>query len=277
MRIRLVDAFTDRPFAGNPAGVLLLDSRSGFPDDAWLQNVAMEMNQAETAFLHPLPDGGDGEADWALRWFTPVTEVNLCGHATLAAAHVLHATGAHRGPVRFASRSGVLTAVPSEDGWITLDFPTAPLTPAKAPEGLAEALGAEPLTVLDTGPDLGDLLVEVADERTLRGLTPAFGALARCSERGVIATCRPDDPAAGYDFVSRGFFPRVGIDEDPVTGSAHTALAPFWSGRLGPTTLTGLQASARSGLVRTELRGDRTLLTGRAVTVVEGDLLAPPR
>ncbi|MET8579040.1 PhzF family phenazine biosynthesis protein [Streptomyces sp. NPDC005012] len=278
MRIRLVDAFTDRPFAGNPAGVLLLDrpdSRSGFPDDAWLQNVAMEMNQAETAFLHPLPHGG--EADWALRWFTPATEVNLCGHATLAAAHVLHTTGAHRGPVRFASRSGVLTAVPSEDGWITLDFPTAPLTPAKAPEGLAEALGTEPLTVLDTGPNLGDLLVEVADERTLRGLTPAFDALARCSDRGVVATCRPDDPAAGYDFVSRGFFPGVGIDEDPVTGSAHTALAPFWSGRLGPTALTGLQASARSGLVRTELRGDRTLLTGRAVTVVEGDLLASPR
>jgi PhzF family phenazine biosynthesis protein len=271
MRIRLVDAFTDRPFRGNPAGVLLLDA---FPDDAWLQNVALEMNQAETAFAHPLPDGA--EADWALRWFTPAAEVNLCGHATLATAHVLHTTGAHRGPVRFATRSGVLVATPAEDGSVTLDFPTAPLTPAEAPAELAEALGAEPLTVLDTGPNVGDLLVEVADEKTLLGLAPDFRALARCSRRGVIATARPADPAAGHDFVSRCFFPRVGIDEDPVTGSAHTALAPFWSGRLGSATLTGLQASARSGLVRTELRGDRTLLTGRAVTVVEGDLLTPP-
>ncbi|NYV76104.1 PhzF family phenazine biosynthesis protein [Streptomyces sp. UH6] len=271
MRIRLVDAFTDRPFGGNPAGVLLLDA---FPDDAWLQNVALEMNQAETAFAHPLPGGG--EADWALRWFTPAAEVNLCGHATLATAHVLGATGAHRGPVRFATRSGVLLATPAEDGSITLDFPTAPLTTVEAPPGLAEALGAEPLTVLDTGPNVGDLLVEVADEKTVRGLSPDLKALATCSERGVIATARPAGPAAGHDFVSRCFFPRVGIDEDPVTGSAHTALAPFWSGRLGRTVLTGLQASRRSGLVRTELRGERTLLTGRAVTVVEGDLLAPP-
>jgi PhzF family phenazine biosynthesis protein len=270
MRIRLVDAFTDRPFAGNPAGVLLLDS---FPDDAWLQNVALEMNQAETAFAHPLPAGS--EADWALRWFTPATEVRMCGHATLATAHVLHTTGARRGPVRFATASGVLTATAAEDGWITMDFPTAPLTTVKAPAELAEALGAEPLTVLDTGPDVGDLLVELADEHTLRALTPDLRALARCSERGVIATTRQEDPAAGHDFVSRCFFPRVGIDEDPVTGSAHTALAPFWTERLGRPVLTGLQASARSGLVRTEVRGDRTLLTGRAVTVLEGELLTP--
>ncbi|MEU3557749.1 PhzF family phenazine biosynthesis protein [Streptomyces fragilis] len=270
MRIRLVDAFTDRPFAGNPAGVLLLDT---FPDDAWLQNVALEMNQAETAFAHPLPAGG--EADWALRWFTPATEVRMCGHATLATAHVLHTTGAHPGPVRFATLSGVLTATPAEDGWITLDFPTAPLSPVRPPAELAGALGTEPLTVLDTGPDVGDLLVEVADERTLRGLSPDFTALSDCSERGVIATARPDDPSVGHDFVSRCFFPRIGIDEDPVTGSAHTALAPFWAARLGRSALTGLQASARSGLVRTQVRGDRTLLTGRAVTVVDGELLAP--
>ncbi|MFD9404172.1 PhzF family phenazine biosynthesis protein [Streptomyces sp. NPDC060011] len=269
MRIRIVDAFTDRPFAGNPAGVLLLDS---FPDDAWLQNVAVEVNHAETAFTHPLPAGG--EADWALRWFTPTTEVALCGHATLAAAHVLHTTGAHRGPVRFTTRSGVLVATPGDDGSITLDFPTAPLTPVAAPNGVAEALCAEPLATFDTGPNTGDLLIEVADERTVLGLTPDHKALARYSKRGIITTARAEDPSRGYDFVSRCFFPNVGIDEDPVTGSAHTALAPFWSERLGRTTLTGLQASPRSGLVRTELRGEHTLLTGHAVTVVDGELLA---
>ncbi|MFD6920468.1 PhzF family phenazine biosynthesis protein [Streptomyces sp. NPDC059944] len=269
MRIRIVDAFTDRPFAGNPAGVLLLDS---FPDDAWLQNVAVEVNHAETAFAHPLPAGG--EADWALRWFTPTTEVALCGHATLAAAHVLHTTGGHRGPVRFATRSGVLVATPGDDGSIALDFPTAPLTPVATPDGVAEALGAVPLATLDTGPNTGDLLIEVADEKTVLGLAPNHAALARYSDRGIIATARAEDPARGYDFVSRCFFPNVGIDEDPVTGSAHTALAPFWSERLGRAALTGLQASPRSGLVRTELRGERTLLTGRAVTVIDGELLA---
>ncbi|MER5474853.1 PhzF family phenazine biosynthesis protein [Streptomyces sp. NPDC002685] len=269
MRIRIVDAFTDRPFAGNPAGVLLLDS---FPDDAWLQSVAVEVNHAETAFAHRLPEGGD--VDWALRWFTPATEVALCGHATLATAHVLHTTGAHEGPVRFATRSGVLIATPQADGSITLDFPTAPLTPVEIPDGVAEALGAEPLSTLDTGPNTGDLLVEVADEKTVLGLAPDHKALARYSERGIIATARAEDPSRGYDFVSRCFFPNVGIDEDPVTGSAHTALAPFWSERLGRPGLTGLQASPRSGLVRTEVRGDRTLLSGHAVTVIDGELLA---
>ncbi|MFD7709145.1 PhzF family phenazine biosynthesis protein [Streptomyces sp. NPDC059786] len=269
MRIRIVDAFTDRPFAGNPAGVLLLDA---FPDGARLQDVAREVNHAETAFAHRLPDGGD--ADWALRWFTPVTEVAMCGHATLATAHVLRTTGAHEGPVRFATRSGVLVATPHEDGSVTLDLPTAPITGTEIPDGVAEALGAAPLTASDTGPNVGDLVLEVADEKTVRGLAPDHKALARYSERGIIATARAEDPARGYDFVSRCFFPNVGIDEDPVTGSAHTALAPYWSERLGRAALTGLQASPRSGLVRTELRGDRTLLTGRAVTVIEGELLA---
>ncbi|MCQ4212228.1 PhzF family phenazine biosynthesis protein [Streptomyces longispororuber] len=269
MRIRIVDAFTDRPFAGNPAGVLLLDA---FPDDAWLQSVAVEVNHAETAFAHPLPEGG--EADWALRWFTPATEVDMCGHATLATAHVLHSTGTTKGPVRFATRSGVLVATPHEDGSLTLDFPTAPLTEEPVPAGLAEALGARPLSVHDTGPSVGDLLVELADERTVRGLAPDLRALAAHSRRGVIATARAADPAAGHDFVSRCFFPNVGIDEDPVTGSAHTALAPFWAGRLDRTDLTGLQASARTGLVRVGLRGARTLLTGSAVTVIDGELTA---
>ncbi|MEU5461303.1 PhzF family phenazine biosynthesis protein [Streptomyces althioticus] len=268
MRIRIVDAFTDRPFTGNPAGVMLLDA---FPEDSWLQNVALEINHAETAFAHPLPEGG--EADWALRWFTPVTEVAMCGHATLATAHVLHTTGAHKGPVRFATRSGVLVAETAEDGTVTLDFPTAPLTAVDVPEGVSEALGAPVLAAFDTGPHVGDLLVELADERTVRSLRPDHKALTTHSERGIIATARAEDPADGYDFVSRCFFPNVGIDEDAVTGSAHTALAPHWSQRLGGATLTGLQASPRSGLVRTEVRGARTLLGGRAVTVVEGELL----
>jgi PhzF family phenazine biosynthesis protein len=273
MRIRIVDAFADRPFTGNPAGVLLLDSDS-FPADGWLQQVAGEVNLSETAFAHPLT--GSPDAGWALRWFTPTTEVGLCGHATLATAHVLRTTGAAGGMIAFRTRAGVLTADASGDGTITLDFPAAPLTHAALPDGLAEALGAAPLTVLDTGPDCGDLLVEVADEAAVRALAPDFAALARLSQRGVIATAAAADPQAAYDFVSRGFFPAVGIDEDPVTGSAHTALAPFWSARLGREELTGWQASARGGLVRTRLDGDRVRLTGSAVTVIDGELHAVP-
>jgi PhzF family phenazine biosynthesis protein len=270
MRIRIVDAFAERAFAGNPAGVVLLDV---FSDDEWMQNVAMEVNHAETAFAHPLPEGGD--ADWALRWFTPVAEVAMCGHATLATAHVLSTTGVHAGPVRFATRSGVLVASPAPDGSITLDFPTAPLTRVDVPAGVADALGAEPVAVFDTGPNVGDLLLELADEKTVLGLSPDHRALGAYSARGIIATAGAENPAKEYDYVSRCFFPNVGIDEDPVTGSAHTALAPHWSGRLGRDDLTGLQASRRSGLVRTSLRGERTLLSGRAVTVIDGELLTP--
>ncbi|MEU3633489.1 PhzF family phenazine biosynthesis protein [Streptomyces fradiae] len=269
MRIRIVDAFTDRPFSGNPAGVLLLDA---FPDDRWLQRVAAEVNLSETAFAHPLPPGGD--ADWALRWFTPATEVDMCGHATLATAHVLHTAGLATGTVRFAARCGVLVTTAAEDGTITMDFPTSTLTPVEAPEGLAEALGAEVVSVHDTAAHIGDLLVELRDESAVRGLAPDLAALAALSDRGVIVTAAAKDPARGHDFVSRGFFPNVGIDEDPVTGSAHTALAPFWSARLGRSELTGLQGGARTGVVRTALRGERTLLTGQAVTVIDGDLRA---
>ncbi|AZS88531.1 PhzF family phenazine biosynthesis protein [Streptomyces griseoviridis] len=278
MRIRIVDAFTDRPFAGNPAGVLLLDALPdgtwAFPDDRWLQRVATEVNHAETAFAHRLPEGGG--ADWALRWFTPATEVNLCGHATLATAHVLHSTGAHPGQVRFATRSGVLVATPEADGSLTLDFPTAPLTEVEVPDGVAETLGARPLAAFDTGPNVGDLLVVLDDEKTVHALAPGHRALGAHSARGIIATAEAEDPSRGYDFVSRCFFPNVGIAEDPVTGSAHTALAPYWSGRLGRPRLTGLQASPRSGRVGTELRGERTLLSGRAVTVIDGELHARP-
>lgn len=273
MRIRIVDAFTDRPFAGNPAGVVLL--ADGFPDDEWLQRVAAEVNLSETAFAHPLPDGAD--ADWALRWCTPTAEVNMCGHATLATAHVLRSTGALAGPVRFRTRSGVLTATGDADGLITLDFPTASYTEIEPPAGMAAAIGADVLSAYRTGSTVGELMAEVADEKTVRALAPDMAAVAVLPSRGgVIVTAPAEDPKAGYDFVSRCFFPGIGIDEDPVTGAAHTVLTPFWSARLGRTTLTGLQASARTGLVRVALRGDRTLLRGTAVTVIDGELLVAP-
>jgi PhzF family phenazine biosynthesis protein len=272
MRIRVIDAFTDRPFAGNPAAVCLLGG-DAWPDEAWMRRVAAEMNLSETAFAHPLPSGSG--ADWALRWFTPTVETNLCGHATLATAHALHADRGAAASVRFSSRSGVLVAHSRPDGAITLDFPAAPATEAAVPDGLAEALGARPVAAYDTGA-LGDLLVALPDEATVRGLAPDVTALARLTDhdgvRGVIATAAAADPAGGYDFVSRFFAPAQGIPEDPVTGSAHTALAPYWAARLGRDPLTGLQASARSGLVRTAVHGDRVHLTGHAVTVLDATL-----
>ncbi|MER0242728.1 PhzF family phenazine biosynthesis protein [Streptomyces sp. HSW2009] len=293
MRIRIVDAFTDRPFAGNPAAVVLLPA-GPFPDDAWLAQVAAEVNLSETAFAHPLPD--DPDADWALRWFTPTTEVAMCGHATLATAHVLHTTGTASGTVRFATRSGVLTAAlptgaaqapgpatttatapataTATGGIITLDFPTAPLTATTPPPSLPAALGAPVLACYDTGPNVGDLLVELATEAAVRTLAPDLPAVAGLPVRGVIVTAAAERADADYDFVSRFFGPASGIDEDPVTGSAHTALAPLWSPRLGRTELTGLQVSARTGRVRTLLRGARTLLEGTAVTVIDGELHA---
>jgi PhzF family phenazine biosynthesis protein len=275
MRIRVIDAFTDRPFAGNPAAVCLLDGDS-WPDEGWMQAVAAEMNLSETAFAHRLPEGGQGgPADWALRWFTPAVEVDLCGHATLATAHALRADGAP-GTVRFASRSGVLVATSHADGTVTLDFPAAPVTEIPVPGALADALGAKPDSAHGTGA-LGDLLAVLTDETAVRALAPDLGALAELTRgdglRGVIATAPAAEPTAGYDFVSRFFAPASGIPEDPVTGSAHTALAPYWSGRLGRTELTGLQASARTGLVRTAVHGERVHLTGHAVTVLDADLL----
>jgi PhzF family phenazine biosynthesis protein len=273
VHVSIIDAFTDRPFAGNPAGVVLLEG--SFPDDDWLHRVAAEIGLPETAFVVRTPDAPD--AAWGLRWFTPTTEVNMCGHATLASAHALHTGGAAAGIIRFATRSGVLSATIGDDGAVTLDFPTAPLNEVVPPPEVAAALGTDVLSLHETGQAVGEPLVELADEDTVRALTPDLALVRALPWRGgVIVTARADDPSAGYDFVSRCFFPGIGIDEDPVTGGAHTALAPFWSARLGSTTLVGLQASPRSGLVRTELRGDRTLLHGTAVTVVEGTLLTPP-
>jgi PhzF family phenazine biosynthesis protein len=272
MRIRIIDAFTERPFAGNPAAVCVLDGHD-WPDEAWLRRVAAELNLSETAFAHPRRDG-----DWALRWFTPTVESNLCGHATLATTHALVSDGRVRGSVRYHTLSGVLAATPRDDGAITLDFPAAPLTQTPVPDGLVEALGAKSEIAYRTGA-LGDLLLVLPDEAAVRDLAPDFAAVGRLSSdegiRGVIATAVADHGSA-YDFVSRFFAPASGIPEDPVTGSAHTALAPYWTPRLGREELVGLQASARSGLVRVMFRGERVDLTGHAVTVVDGELLIAP-
>ncbi|WP_067829275.1 PhzF family phenazine biosynthesis protein [Actinomadura kijaniata] len=268
MRMLIVDAFTDRPFGGNPAGVCLLEAPA---DPAWMQRVAAEMRHSETAFVRPL---ADADADFELRWFTPVVEVALCGHATLATAHALYATGTvpPDRPVRFRTlRSGVLTVARTADGGLEMDFPARPPEPAPAPDGLAEALG---VPIGWTGRNAEqDVIVEVADERTVRELTPDIAALARIDARGVVPTAAAA-PGQGHDFVSRFFAARIleGDGEDPVTGSAHCALAPFWAARLGRDELTGYQASARGGLVGTRLRGDRVLLSGRAVTVLDGTL-----
>jgi len=257
MRLFIVDAFTDTAFQGNPAGVCLLEDRVS---DAWMQAVAAELNLSETAFLL-----GD-----SLRWFTPKVEVSLCGHATLATAHVLYSTGAAQGPVEFTTASGTLTVNRHTDGMITMDFPAKKVTPATAPEGLEKALGVTPVHVAKG--DL-DLLVEVDSAETVRALRPDIDALATIDARGVIVTA----PGTETDFVSRFFAPRVGVPEDPVTGSAHCALSPYWSAKLGRETLTGAQLSERGGLVRVTLAGDRVRLAGRAVTVVSGTIeLSPP-
>jgi PhzF family phenazine biosynthesis protein len=273
MRIGIIDAFTDRPFSGNPAAVCLLDT-DAWPEEAWMRQVAAEMNLPMTAFAYPLPATSD--ADWALRWFNPVIEENLCGHATLATAHALHHDRGGPGTVRFSTRSGVLAAHTDEDGTITLDFPAANLTETPITDGLAKALGVEPQATYDTG-SLGDVLAILPDEATVRAVVPDFNAIAqvtaRDGTRGITITAAASDPERGYDFVSRFFSPADGLPEDSVTGSAHTALAPYWSKVLGRDALTGLQASERTGLVRTRVRGDRVHLTGRAVTVLDGELL----
>jgi PhzF family phenazine biosynthesis protein len=271
MRIRIIDAFTDQPFRGNPAAVCLLDGDT-WPDEAWMQRLAVEMNLSETVFTLP----GAGGADYGIRWFTPAREVAMCGHATLATAHALHEDRGGPGTVTFSSLSGILTVQSFAGGGIRMDFPVSPTTEAAAPEGLAAALGTDFVATYTTGA-LGDRLVELADEQAVRSLAPDMGAVARIERandiRGVIVTA----PAAEYDFISRFFAPSDGIPEDPVTGSAHTALAPFWAERLGKTSLVGLQASPRSGVVGTEVRGDRVLLTGSAVTVLDGQLQGSSR
>jgi PhzF family phenazine biosynthesis protein len=262
LRIYQADAFTDVPFHGNPAAVCPLpEARS----EAWMRDVAREMNLSETAFLVRRPDGA-----FDLRWFTPAAEVALCGHATLASAHVLWETGAHPAgePLRFHTKSGVLTAERLPDGFIELDFPARVPEQVPAPEGLVEALGAPARYVGKGGLDY---LVELDAEETVRGLAPDIRRLASLPVRGVIVTARG---GGGFDFVSRFFAPAVGVDEDPVTGSAHCVLAPFWAARLGKTEMLAYQASARGGVVRVRVVGDRVKLGGRAVMVLAGELFA---
>jgi PhzF family phenazine biosynthesis protein len=257
--VTVVDAFTDVPFAGNPAAVCVLP---GPREERWLQAVAREMNHAETAYLLP---GGDA---WRLRWFTPAVEVELCGHATLASAHVLWEHGhLDRAQVAlFQTRSGLLTAV-TRDGWITLDFPATPPTPAQAPPALAQGVGVPLVGAFRTR---FDWLVELESEAAVRSLDPDLPTLARLGSRGVIVTSAAASP--DYDFVSRFFAPAAGVPEDPVTGSAHCALGPLWGARFGRHQLVGRQVSSRGGTVRVTLQGERVLLSGQAVTTLRGEL-----
>ena len=258
--ITQVDAFTPVPFAGNPAAVCVLCAPR---EAAWMQNVAREMNLSETAFLDPRPEG------YNLRWFTPAVEVDLCGQATLASAHVLWEEG-HLQPdvqARFHTRSGWLSAQKCGD-WIEMDFPAKLEQQAPAPPQLEAALGAAPIYV---GRNAFDYLVELESEAAVRSLAPDFSILRRLGVRGIIVTSRG---SGDYDFVSRFFAPGAGIDEDPVTGSAHVCLGPFWSARLGKTEFLAYQASARGGVVRVRVAGDRVHLGGQAVTVLRGELLA---
>ncbi len=258
--IHQVDSFTDRPFAGNPAGVCILAAPA---DEKWMQSVAREMNLSETAFLVRQADGFD------LRWFTPAAEVRLCGHATLASAHILWQTGTLQPgqPARFHTLSGLLTAELCGD-WIEMDFPARPANAVEPPAGLTEALGVEAIFV---GRDVDDYLVEVKGEETVRSLKPDITALSKLPVRGIIVTARSKDPQ--FDFVSRFFAPAVGVNEDPVTGSAHCCLTSYWGQKLGKKEMTAFQASARGGIVKVKLAGDRVRICGQAVTVMTCELI----
>lgn len=259
MKLLTVDAFTDRRFAGNPAAVCLLDAER---DDAWMQSVAAEMNLSGTAFIRPLENG------FHLRFFTPAMEVDLSGHTTLASAHALWMEGIVAGtkPIDFHTNCGVLTCT-KEGELIQLDFPATPAQQINPPAGLLDALAVEPSFV---GRTRFDFVVSVESERVVRSLCPNFPQLRQIATRGVIVTSLSENPK--FDFVSRFFAPSAGINEDPVTGSAHCCLGPFWSEKLGKTELTAYQASSRGGVVRVGIQSDRVLLGGQAVTVLRGEL-----
>lgn len=259
-RIWQVDAFTSEPFRGNPAGVCVMDAPAA---ESWMQNVAMEMNLAETAFTWP-----EGQA-WRLRWFTPTQEVDLCGHATLATSHILWESGilGTESPAVYETRSGRLTARRDESG-ITINLPADPPAELDAPEALLRALGIREAPMFSGQGRLGWLL-ELEDESTVRELAPDFRAMREASDKPVCATALSSGPR---EFVSRFFAPTMGIDEDPVTGAAHCCLAPYWQQRLKRKGLVGFQASARGGEVQVVAEGDRVALTGQAVTVLRGEL-----
>lgn len=257
-----VDAFAPRAFGGNPAAVCLLDAPA---DEGWMKNVAMEMNLSETAFLHREGDAGA----WRLRWFTPAIEVDLCGHATLASAHVLWEAGrlAPEAKAHFLTRSGPLEAS-RRDGLIEINLPAKKVELAEPPAGLLESLGVRATVV---GRNQFDWMVEVASEAEVRACQPDHVWLRKLQARGVILTARGS--GGEFDFVSRFFAPGSGIDEDPVTGSAHCALAPWWGAKLGKTRMKAFQASARGGVLELELDGERVRMAGPAVTVLRGELV----
>ncbi len=260
MKIFHVDAFASRPFGGNPAGVCILS----YPKvDTWMQDVAREMNLSETAFLIRKADG------YSLRWFTPKVEVDLCGHGTLASAHILWQEALARpdDAITFHTRSGVLICR-QEGEWIGLDFPSTPDKEVPVPEGLEEALG---VPVRYVGASRSDYIVEVDSEEAVKGLMPDYALILRLPVRGIIVTSRAS--TEGFDFVSRFFAPAIGVDEDPVTGSAHCCLGPFWAKRLGKEDLLAYQVSQRGGVIKVNLAGDRVHLFGQAVTVMKGELV----
>ena len=261
--IAQVDAFTEKPFSGNPAAVCILSKP---PDEHFMQNVAREMNLSETAFIFKDVDLTDG---FNLRWFTPTSEVDLCGHATLASAHVLWELNYLKPTeqARFHTKSGLLTAKKSGD-FIELNFPSEPEKEVVPPLDLTKALG---ITEKYVGKNRFDYIVEVESEEIVKNMRPDFQLLKTVSTRGVMVTSISDSKE--YDFVSRFFCPRLGINEDPVTGSAHCCLGPFWSERLNKTEFMAYQASSRGGVVGVRLEKGRVYLLGKAVTVLLGELL----
>lgn len=261
-RLYLVDAFTPKPFAGNPAGVCPLDSPA---DVAWMQGLAAEVNASETAFFYPTGDS------YHLRWFTPTQEAPICGHATLASAHVMWEAGLlpASDTTRFDTLSGRLT-VAREGDWLTMDFPANPPATIDAPEALARAVGRPIVAVAEN--DL-DYYVELKSEEAVASFVPDLAAIAAFPKRAVVITARASRP--GVDFVSRVFGPAHGIPEDPVTGSTHCALTPYWAAKLGKTALTAYQASRRGGMLRVALSADRVLISGQAVTVFSGEVTGP--
>ena len=255
-----VDSFTTEPFKGNPAGVCLLEQPA---PESWMQNLTMEMNLAETAFIYPESDG------FRLRWFTPITEVELCGHATLATAHILFETGKLKPneTARFYTKSGILT-VKKNDDFLEMNFPATPASQCPEPENLIRALGD--VNFLFCGKNKFDYLIELDSADIIESLKPDFVLLKQVTARGVIVTSRSRNPQ--FDFVSRFFAPYLGIDEDPVTGSAHCTLGPYWAKKLTKSKFTAYQASRRGGIVRIELKRDRVLLRGQAVTIFSANL-----
>lgn len=259
--IYVVDAFAHKAFTGNPAAICILSSSESAD---WMQQVAAEMNLSETAFLQPIEDG------YHLRWFTPLAEVDLCGHATLASAHILWETGlTHpKQPIRFHTKSGILTAYKKND-WIKLDFPSeAPTFVDTYPQALIDGLGVDPISV---GRNQSNYIIEVPSEEMVKEMTPNFSLLQTIEARGFLVTSRSADHT--IDFISRCFFPSIGIPEDPVTGSAHCCLGPYWAYLLNKTELYAYQASKRGGFLKVRLHNNRVHLFGQAITVLKSELL----